>query len=231
MPSSRRRFVQALGATGLFSFGGCLTDERGAEKPATETTTSRTTVKTTAQRSPTTAEPTSEQTPAVAPTYEKVRGEAAPVSASQKFTENDGYEYLEEEDEVRYVAAYRSSTGNETRAPVYDTISFDDWATSECASVARQAVMTALYQALGESNLDSIVASVRGRNTGSATITILHQTVLSRSGSVVSQPTIPFDELVATTPRSATGTVNLDGAEPAERTSEVWVDDWVIQEE
>ncbi|WP_411964649.1 hypothetical protein [Haloferax sp. YSMS24] len=213
MPSSRRQFVRAMAASGLLSLGGCLTGAPVTESRATTTE----------------AESTTDDAAAVTDAHEPTRGQAEPVSASRTYTEEDGYEYLPETDDIRYVSAHHASEDNETQDPVYDTVSFDRWASTKCANVASRATKDALVERLGADELESISFGVSSQYTDEMSVGVVYSTHLSRSGSIVNEPVVAFERLVEATPRSATATVTLDGAPTAERTVEVWVDDWVIQ--
>ena len=151
-----------------------------------------------------------------------VRGGAEPIAFDEPF-ERDEVEYLSDSHEVRYVAMYRRvgppERGSQSREPVYETIPFRRWGRNRCASMGASRVGEVVREATGERK--AISAGVFEQDDGRA-ISVKLVTTLGRSGEVVSEPSVAFDDLVAVTPRSVDATVRLADQEHAE-TVPVWV--------
>jgi hypothetical protein len=222
MPStSRRRLLSVAGGTAAALLGGCTGRRAGpGSTPGSDAaaTTAAETPRGTSDRSATTAEtdaePTTEPTPDRA-TPEPTTGEGRPVTVERTVTD-DGLTYLNETDEVRYVAAYRHTNRDEVengsepeREPVYETVPFERWARTECASVAAAAVGETLEERLGQS-LDAVSTGISSGDEGPV-VTVAHTVTRDREGDVESRPSVAFDRLVSVTPASADATIVFEG--------------------
>lgn len=125
------------------------------------------------------------------------------------------YEYIDSENVVRYVAAYRNSNleavengSPPTRKPVYDTIPFERWAETECAHAGSQKVAEVMASRLDE-NSSEINAGVTTQN-GSKTIIVTRSTIINRDGEVKSTPSKEYEQLEAVAPSTVTVTVSLE---------------------
>ena len=151
------------------------------------------------------------------------RGGAESI-AFEETIERDDVEYLPNSHEVRYVATYRRvgppQEGPGSREPIYETIPFERWGATECASVGARRVSEVVREATGERK--AISAAIFRQDDGRA-ISVELITTLGRSGEVVLEPSITLEDLVAVTPRAIDSTVRLAGQEHTESVS-VWVE-------
>lgn len=151
-----------------------------------------------------------------------IRGAAEPITLEVTI-ERDGVEYLPESHEVRYVAMYRRvgppQEGPGGREPIYETIPFERWGHTKCASVGAERVGEVVREATGEGT--AISSGVFRQDDGRA-ISVELVTTIGRSGEVRREPSVAFDDLVAVTPRTVDATVRLAGREHPE-TVPVWV--------
>lgn len=136
-----------------------------------------------------------------------IRGDGDPV-ATRETVERDSAEYLEATDEVRYAARYR---GDEPAA--YETEPFERWAKRACASAGSRAVLSVIDDRF-EKPITGLGKGVRGLLLGPA-ITVDHVVVRDEDGTVVNEPSVGLDELVAATPRAVDVTVTFEGREYA----------------
>lgn len=142
-----------------------------------------------------------------------IRGEGDPVSASET-VERDYVEYVEATDEVRYVTVER---GDDSETVVHDgeaaseTEPFERWANRACASVGSRAVLPAVDRRF-EQPVAGLGKGVRGLVFG-LMITVDHVVVRDEDGSVVNEPNVGLDELVAATPRAVNATITFEGRE------------------
>lgn len=169
MNGSRRRLLAA--SVGLVaSFSGCLSSFRG--------------------RAPSDAGSEDEETDS--PNASTTRREYSETVNATVTIRRDDLEYVESNDTVRYVAAWRSNHSGETptRQPIYSTIPFEEWAETECASAAAERVGEVLAERLG-GNDDGIATGVT-TETGEKTALVEHQTRLDREGDLISEPAVSF---------------------------------------
>ncbi|GAA0229315.1 hypothetical protein ACFFQF_13145 [Haladaptatus pallidirubidus] len=133
--------------------------------------------------------------------------------------EREEIEYLPENDSIRYVAAYRrGESGTEAgesndppeSEPVYETIPFDDWAETGCASVGAKAVNSAMKRRLGTA--DGLATGITHEN-GRRIISITHQTMLDRDGDVVSESHVKYERVKRVAPKQVRATISLDSKE------------------
>jgi hypothetical protein len=164
-------------------------------------------------------------------TSDPVRGGAEPITADRTVTD-DELEYLEDEHAVKYVAAWRHTNRTEIeqgeppeREPVYETTPFEDWATTECASVGADAVAQRI-----EERIDGDPAASVGitRENGEMAVSVQQTTVRDRDGEVVSEPSVPFERIVEVTPRAVEATVRLADQEHTATVS-VWVSETTMR--
>lgn len=160
-----------------------------------------------------------------------VRGGAEPITADRTVAD-DELEYLEDEHAVKYVAAWRHTNRTEIeqgeppeREPVYETTPFEDWATTECASVGADAVAQRI-----EERIDGDPAASVGitRENGEMAVSVQQTTVRDRDGEVVSEPSVPFERIVEVTPRAVEATVRLAEQEHTATVS-VWVSETTMR--
>lgn len=123
------------------------------------------------------------------------RGKGAPISTKETIT-RDSIEYVDGTNKVRWAGT---------------TEPFQRWARRECASVGSMAVLPAIDERL-EKPVKGIGKGVRGLFFG-LVISVHHTIWRNPDGSVESRPIMPFDELVAMTPRVVNATVVLEGHE------------------
>lgn len=213
-PSARRRaLLSALGTTATAGLAGCIGDYPSAS-PAPETDGSATTTEPDATETDTsttdtaTPETTTEESPS---DFVRCRGES--VSVERSVTDEPGYdednrEYFPENETIRYVAA--RSRGEPA---AFETISFDEWASIECASAATERAREVTADRLGTDEF--------GSGTGvppeiaDTEDLVVRLTVSTRveGGETVETPTLSRDELADAAPRSVEATVSLEGDE------------------
>lgn len=122
-----------------------------------------------------------------------VRGRSVSVTATRTVS-RDSLEYVEATGDVR------SGTTTE---------SFEHWARQACGELGGSAALSAI-----EDRFDTPVEGV-GRGTKSllfgSVVTVDHVVVHDGDGSVMSEPNVAFEDLVAVTPRTVTATVLFEG--------------------
>lgn len=189
MKISRRSLLKTVGGASAL-LAGCISNEDDPDSSAD------------------TAAPT---TQAVSPS---VRANQSNVRVETAANESK-YEYLESENAVRYVAAYRHSNPEAvesgsppTREPVYDTIPFERWAETECVHVGSKRVAEVMASRLGK-NASEVTAGVTTQN-GSKTIIVTRSTTVDRDGDVRSTPSMSYEQLEAVAPSTVTATVSLE---------------------
>lgn len=104
----------------------------------------------------------------------------------------DDLEYVESNDTVRYVAAWRTNRSGETptRQPVYSTVPFEEWVETECASTGAERVGEAMAERLG-GNDEGISTGVTMED-GEKSALVEHQTRLDREGDLISEPSVSY---------------------------------------
>jgi hypothetical protein len=189
MKLSRRSILKTVGGASAL-LAGCISNE---DEPAS---------------SDDTAAPT---TQAASPS---VRENQSNVSVETTANESK-YEYIDSENAVRYVAAYRHSNPEAvengsppTREPVYDTMPFERWAETECAHVGSQKVAEVMETRL-DGNTSEVTAGVTTQN-GNKTVIVTRSTVFNREGEVKSTPSTSYKQLEAVAPSTVAATVSLE---------------------
>jgi hypothetical protein len=189
MKPSRRSVLKMVGVASV-PFAGCVNNGNGSAGPVDNAT------------------PT---TQAVSPS---VRENQSNVSIETTANESK-YEYIESENAVRYVAAYRHSNPEAvengsppTREPVYDTMPFEQWAETECAHVGSQKVAEVIETRI-DGNTSEVNAGVTTQN-GNRTVIVTRSTVFNRDGEVKSTPSMSYKQLGAVAPSTVTATVSLE---------------------
>lgn len=124
-----------------------------------------------------------------------VRGEGAPITV-RTAEDDENVEYLDADDAVRFVKAWRS--GDE---PVYETQSFDEWGETRALRAAAQAAAEHVRDELDTDGITSTVSTTVGRRDRVPVVSIV--TTLGADDEV-QRPDITFDTLVATTPSAVT---------------------------
>lgn len=139
-------------------------------------------------------------------------GDAITVNAT---VEREHVEYLESEDAIRYVAAWRapdnvtrSDESPPTRTPVYETVPFAEWAETECAAAAAKRMGGVLESRLNGS-VEGVSAGIT-RVNDTVVVAVTRRTLYDRDGNVISTPTVGFDRLAAVTPRQVTVTLTIE---------------------
>ena len=229
MPS-RRRFVGSL-ALGAVALAGCVNRAPTDTEPADgDPATTAPDPATTAGSSPTatTEQPTDALAAASENDRDPLRPDGDPVAVERTITDPE-LDYLPEEDAVRYPAYYRRTgrgpDGQPTRTTIFETTPFEDWGETECASVAADEVRAVVEPAVdGDPNLSVGITN----REGEMAVTVQQTTTLNRQGTVVSEPTTPFERVVAVTPRSVDATVHLEGQTHA-TTVPVWASETTLQ--
>jgi hypothetical protein len=218
-PTSRRSLLQTTGLA-VAAFTGCL-DRTALDAPTAGTPTRQRTTDTSAA-TVTTRPPTEEASETPEPT--RPRGD--PVSARETYVDGERYTSLPDENAVRVVSAYEHTNHEAVKngskpeqEAVYDTVSFERWGHVRCASIAADAVTETTAERLGRDELDASVG-VTSRYGGLAVV-VARTVTYDRQGNRVSATEVPFEDLVATAPRSVDATVSLATRE-YETTVPVW---------
>ena len=203
MNGPRRRLLVAAGSL-LAGLAGCLganSDGRVSGGVAESEPDDATTELTRTTESTRTTEPISDY--------------PATVNATTT-VEREEIEYVEENDTVRYVAAYGNPDETEgedgsapEREPIYETIPFGEWAEVECASVGSDRVWDAMVERL-DGETEGISVSIT-REDGEPAILVGHQTRLNRDGDVISEPNVSYKHVKRVAPESAEVVLTLDG--------------------
>lgn len=147
------------------------------------------------------------------------RGAADPITVERAITDED-VSYVADDDAVRFVARLRAVDPDETeegetphREPVYDTIPFEQWGETECASQAAKATAEAVRSRI-DGDADGVDAGVTSAAPGfedRLAVDVTLRWTLDRDRNVVSVPGATFEEAVAASPSTVTTTVSLDG--------------------
>lgn len=143
--------------------------------------------------------------------------------------EDENVEYVEDDDAVRYVAAWRhvdrkeegtavEDEQNETREdgpperdPVFATTPFEHWGETRCLSAAGTAAAEHVNDELDTDDVSGgITATVEGEDRA-AFVSV--ETTLNRDGEVVRESDVEFEELVAATPTTVEATYVLGDRE------------------
>jgi hypothetical protein len=133
------------------------------------------------------------------------RGRGDPISVQRSITD-ESITYDPDRGTVRYPTLMGSD------GPVaHGSEPFELWANRRCASVGSDAVLPAVEDRV-DREMTGIGKGVRGTSFGLA-ITVSATTTLDREGTVVSEPVIPLDRLVAVTPATVYATVRFEGRE------------------
>lgn len=227
MTRSRRALLGSLAGctialTGCVSESGSRSNLGTGDTPTPEPTPDSTATDAPADEAAGEGE-TSERHP---DTSEPVRGGAESITVDRTVTDDD-QEYLEDEHAVEYVAACRHTNQTEIergeppeREPVYETTPFEDWATTECASAGADAVGSRIRARIEADPGLGVGITTRDEDLA---ISVSQTTLLDRDGEVVSEPSVPFERIVAVTPRTVDATVRLAGQEYSKAVS-VWVE-------
>lgn len=182
---NRRRFLGWTGGLGI-SLAGCL----GYSAPRSKTLT------------------VTRQAPYAGP----VRCRGDPVAVVQTYMDQPGYEddreYFPENKTLRYVAA---TSGGEPA--LFNTQSFEEWGSIECASVGAKRVRNATASRLGTDDFSAGVGHPGGREPSSSTEVAIVLTVTTRNnvGESVRTPPVPLARLADVAPRTANSTVSIEG--------------------
>jgi hypothetical protein len=219
MPSTtRRRLLAATGSVAAL-LAGCVGRRTGPASAPDDAASATTTESVTTRESASPTESDETETPSTETTEratpDPTAGAGEPITVERTVTD-DGLSYLNETDEVRYVAAYRHTNHDEVangskpeREPVYETTPFDEWARTECASVAAKAVHETLEERLGRS-LDGVSPGVAA-HADRLVVAVAHTVTRDRDGDVEHRPNVGFDRLVSVTPASVDATVTFEG--------------------
>ncbi|WP_135828702.1 hypothetical protein [Halorussus halobius] len=201
MNGPRRRLLAAAGSVAA-SLAGCLgafPEDPSADPPSTDA-----------------PEPTDRRTRTTTEASTRSTTDASDYPATVNATatvERDEVEYVPENDTVRYVAAYRSTdSGDDSppeREPVYETVPFDEWAETECASVAADRVNEVMADRL-DGETDGVSAGVT-KADGEMAVLVVHQTMSDREGDLVSEPTVSYERVKRVAPERVGVTVEFSG--------------------
>ncbi|MBV0903056.1 hypothetical protein [Haloarcula salina] len=131
---------------------------------------------------------------------------------------DDQVQHIAENNTVRYVAKWRRTNDGAveggdapTREPVYETVPFSQWATTQSVSAAAKEAADHIEQELGIDQISSGVT--RSIESGDVAAIVSVQTVVNQDGDPVSQTAISFESLVKTTPSAANVTYLLENQE------------------
>ncbi|SEO71950.1 hypothetical protein SAMN04487948_104351 [Halogranum amylolyticum] len=196
MTGSRRSFLHALsiGSAGLTA--GCLGSESVVQQFGSDDEADASSVPAEPQTKP---------------------GEADTLVAEHAVTD-ENLTYLPDEHAVQYIAMWRHTNREEVeegekpeRKPVYETKPFDEWAETECRFVASRAAKETVIDRLDsdENGLGAGVSSAVPGYEDELVATINLQWTLDRDGTVVAEPTVTLDRVVAATPKTVEATVSL----------------------
>lgn len=210
----RRALLSTLGATAV-GLAGCL-DRGQSGVPVSETnaTPDSTTPGLDADGTDTTTTSTdAPDTTTEEPPSDFVRCRGDPVSAKRSVTDEPGYdddnvEYFPENETVRYVAA--RSRGEPAK---FSTISFDEWASIECASAATERAREVTADRLGTDEFGSATGIAPESADVEESVVRLHVATRVEDGETVSTPSVSRDRLAEVAPRSVEATVSLGGDE------------------
>lgn len=125
---------------------------------------------------------------------ELTRGKGEAVAIERKIT-RDSVEYLESTNEVRD----NGTTWEE----------FKKWARWECGGIGAREAVSVVDNRL-DTSVEGVGSGVQALIFG-LVITVDHNVVRDREGTIVSKPNITLDQLISVAPRTMTITVNLDG--------------------
>jgi hypothetical protein len=165
--------------------------------------------------------------------HDPVRGESDAIE-TRVVEDDDTVEYLPEEDAVRYVAAWRRSSGTPSsdaddagREPVYETTPLTRWVGTQVFSAASRAAADHANEQLDTDDVSGgVTSTIEGRDRA-AVVTV--EVVLDRDGNVEFGTDVEFESLVAATPTNVSVTYAIDGRE-FERDVPIWAEFWVIQQ-
>ena len=149
---------------------------------------------------------------------DRVRASAPPISVERDLSVDDGNEYVESNETIRFPA---TKSGGEVES--YGHISVDDWMPLEAMFVADQAVYAHLESEL--SSLQWITVHGTERGGPETELEVVHTTYEIEDGPD-DEPAVPAAELVSVTPRAVDVTVHFHN-ETVSRTYPVFVVKWV----
>jgi hypothetical protein len=132
--------------------------------------------------------------------------------------DDENVQYIEERDAVKYVAGWRHTNQTEMaegdppeREPIFETTPFERWGETQCLSTAAQ---TAAKHVNDELDTDEVSGGITSAVEGEDRTAIVSvETVLDRNGTVVHEPDVEFEALVAATPATVDATDALDEVE------------------
>jgi hypothetical protein len=192
MPS-RRRFLAFAATATASALAGCT-----AEVPTGDTTV--------------------DTPPSSLDEGDRVRARGSAISAERELSVDDGNEYVESNETIRYPA---TKSGGEVES--YGHISVDEWMPLETMFVADQAVHAHLESELSSTEWLSVYGTERG---GPETeLDVVHTTYEIEDGPD-DEPAIPAAELVSVTPRAVDVTGHFRD-ETVTQTYPVFVVKWV----
>ncbi|AUV83508.1 hypothetical protein C2R22_19215 [Salinigranum rubrum] len=148
-----------------------------------------------------------------------VRGRGDADLAVETSEDDETVEYLADEDVVRYVAGWvapdassRGQDGPRERVPRYETTPRERWVETQCLTAAARAAaehVSAELEQSGETISGGMTADVEGVERAAV---VARETVLDRSGRVVSEPSAGFSALVEETPATVSVCYRLGGS-------------------
>ncbi|WP_137287702.1 hypothetical protein [Halorussus salinisoli] len=145
------------------------------------------------------------------------RGRAAPVSITDEADPPAGTEYLPDDHAIRYVA-YQSANDPDPpeRESAYKTMSFEQWAKTECASLGQQRVMEVVESRLKEHQHVGFACGQYDGDCHDLAVKVELSTMRDRDENILSEPTIDYNDLRDITPTSVTATIQYAGLEHTE---------------
>jgi len=132
---------------------------------------------------------------------ERERGAADPVHITQEVS-IDGYEYVEQNDTIRYPAQQSGTATSD-----FNYKAFDEWAVDQANLQAKQEVRNHLDVPPGQQDLLVQDSTTR---TSPPEVVLVHQTLLDKSGDIVREPPITTTEVVQQLPSAVTVTVKFE---------------------
>jgi hypothetical protein len=146
------------------------------------------------------------------------RGESDVEFEIREVEANETVEHVEEEDAARFVSAHRIANPEEhgegvppEREPVFETVQFQRWAETRSLSAVADAAAVHVNDELGTDEVRGGIGRTVEEDGVVPVVAI--GTEFDQNGAVVSEPTVDFDVLVATTPATADVTYRLDDRE------------------
>lgn len=140
------------------------------------------------------------------------RGQGEEITVKRTI-DDDGVEYLEENNSVKYrsgtASIYDGNSSKPTTSAEYSFIPFQQWGRDKCATIAAEALNEELERKF-ESSLTGISGAVNHAKEKKE-VYVDYSVTRDRGGGIVEEPEIPFDDVVSATPSRIAVTIVLEG--------------------